>query len=86
MANFNLVDESRPKRGKVWMKRENRQVEESHKGRVVMGKRTQIKAASRRSDRTWLGPDILNEKEILSKTGRLWQEGQLGWGSGFEGK
>lgn len=63
------------------MKRENRQVEESHKGRVIMGKRTQIKAASRRrSDRTWLGPDILNVKEKLSKTGKFWQEGAVRMG------
>lgn len=58
------------------MKREDRQVEENHKGMVVMGKRTQIKAASRRrSDRTWLGPDIFNEKKNFSKTGNFWQEG-----------
>lgn len=48
---------------------------------VVMGKRTQIKAASRRrSGRTWLGPDILNEKEKLSKTGKFLQEGAVRMG------
>ena len=46
-----------------------------------MGKRTQIKAASRRrSGRTWLGPDILNEKEKLSKTGKFLQEGAVRMG------
>lgn len=34
---------------------------------VVTGKKTQIKAVSGGSGRTWLGPDIPNEKKTLSK-------------------